>query len=109
VDKALYWKKQYVPVLTLDDVIDSLNPSRIFFLNIDTEGLDIEVLLVADRTLERTVLLCIEVFDEARKIPILQQLAKTHDFIVTRRMGCDLMWVNRRIVPDFVVVSGGRW
>jgi len=31
VDKALFWKNQYVPVLTLDDVIDSLNPDRIFF------------------------------------------------------------------------------
>lgn len=51
---------EWVPVLMLDDVLDSLAPGGIFLLSIDVEGFDHEVVQGATRTLARTRFVIVE-------------------------------------------------
>ena len=45
IDKRLFWKKKSVPVLKLDDVFSFINPTKVLFLSIDTEGLNYNVIM----------------------------------------------------------------
>lgn len=51
---------EWVPVLMLDDVLESLAPGGIFLLSIDVEGFDHEVVQGATKTLARTRFVIIE-------------------------------------------------
>lgn len=91
---SLLWKKQLVPVLKLDDVVKHIDPERIFFLNIDTEGLNLEVVQGAGLALERTLILCLEVDNEDEEEAVMHHLAIKHSFSRIRKMGCNILFLN---------------
>jgi len=94
IDGQSLWKKTYVPVMSLDDVIGSLNPQRIFLLSIDTEGLNFEVIQGADHTLGMTELLCVEVDDDKEEALLTEDLSTKHRFKKIRTMGCNVIFAN---------------
>ena len=94
--------------MTLDDIFISLDPNRIFFLSIDTEGLNINVLKGAEFTLKRTVLLCLEVDDDKEERIAVDMLSKTHNFVKLCRMGCNILLANKRFVKDLDNINFGN-
>ena len=64
-------KYEYIPQITLDQIVDSILPNWIYFLSIDTEGYDYEVLQGASKTLDITYIICIEYNKSEEKDKIL--------------------------------------
>jgi len=99
------WKTEYVPVLTLDDVTKFANPERIFLLNVDTEGLNYEVIQGATKTLAITDLLCIEVDDDEDEALITQHLTTQHEFQRIRKLGCNILFANKSVAGKLKLVA----
>ena len=91
------WKTEYVPVLTMDDVTEFVKPKHIFLLNVDTEGLNYEVIQGAAKTLELTALICIEVDDEANEAIITHHLTTINEFQRIGKLGCNLLFANKTV------------
>ena len=98
------WKTEYVPVLTLDDVTEFAKPERIFLLNVDTEGLNFEVIQGAAKTLELTDLLCIEVDDDANESEITHHLTTVNEFKRIGKLGCNLLFANKTVADKLLKV-----
>jgi FkbM family methyltransferase len=58
--ESMLFREEYIPQITLDEIVDCINPKWIYLLNTDTEGNDLEVLRGASQTLKRTLLVCTE-------------------------------------------------
>lgn len=97
IDGPGLWKKEYIPVLKLDDVTEFAKPERIFLLNVDTEGLNYEVILGASKTLELTDLLCIEVDNEENEALISHHLTTKNEFSLIMKLGCNLLFANNKL------------
>lgn len=91
------WKTQNIPVLRLDDVTSFAKPERVFLLNIDTEGLNYNVIQGADQTLDITYLVCIEFESASDEALITEYLTQKHHFRKIKKMGCNLLFVNEGI------------
>lgn len=59
-------KQEYIPQITLDELTRCIDPKWIFFLSIDAEGADLQILHGAIETLKRTYLLCVECPDDGQ-------------------------------------------
>jgi FkbM family methyltransferase len=94
MDGQSLWKKQHVPVLRLDDVINSVNPGRIFLLSIDTEGLNYQVIQGANDTLTNTELVCVEFDNDQEEALLTKYLSTKHKFRKLRTMGCNVIFAN---------------
>ena len=55
------WYSEYLPIFKVDTILTDFDITEIFFLNIDVEGKDFDVLKGATNTLQKTHILCIEV------------------------------------------------
>jgi len=99
------WKTIYVPVLTLDDVTDFAKPERIFLLNVDTEGLNYQVIQGATKTLELTDLLCIEVDDNENEALITQHLTTKHEFQRIKKLGCNILFANKSVAGKLLTAA----
>lgn len=97
IDEELIWKKEYVPVLKLDDIDNILNLDRIDFLSIDTEGLNFKVLVGGTKTLKKTLLLCVEVDDELDELEVIDLLCKQHHFNLINKIHCNLFFENTHL------------
>lgn len=75
-------RTDYIPQLTLDQIVDCVSGSWIFLLSIDTEGHDLEVLKGAVESLKRTLLVCVEFHGEAEKSALVDFLGD-HGFRVS--------------------------
>lgn len=53
-------RQEYIPQITIDQVVQHINPEWIYFLSIDTEGYDMEVLRGSREALKRTFFVCVE-------------------------------------------------
>lgn len=95
VKDAKVTKVEYLPVLTLDAVLRSFPQTCIYFLSIDTEGFDYQVIKGARETLKRTLLLCIETIDEKSEAELISSLEK--DFELVKRFGCNMIFRNRHL------------
>lgn len=93
IDPSNYWKTLYVPILTLDNVIQGLKTDWIYFLSIDVEGLNFNVLQGATETLKKTTLLCIEIDNDEDKKVITDFLIH-HNFLFIQEIGCNLIFKN---------------
>lgn len=87
------WKEQYVPILTLDSVLSAITWEWIFLLNVDVEGMDLEVLKGGNESMERVFLLCIEVNDvlESEK---LKGFMRLRGFRAVLQCGCNIIFRN---------------
>lgn len=98
----LFWKKEYVPVLKLDDIAELFTSKRISLLSIDTEGLNLEVLKGASQTLEKTILLCIEVDNEDDDASITSYLLD-HQFVMIKHFGCNRIYANTALINIHII------
>ncbi|TLU81969.1 MAG: FkbM family methyltransferase [Chlorobium sp.] len=79
---------KYLPIMTIDELLEPFKDKEIALLSIDTEGFDLNVLLGAINTLKRTKFVCFESnndFDESKKIALL--LAENFEHCAT--LGCN--------------------
>jgi FkbM family methyltransferase len=97
LDENLIWKKEYIPVLTLDEIDKSLCLNHIDFLSIDTEGLNYKVLLGATQTLNKTLLLCIEVDNEKDELEVIDLLCNNNKFSLINKIHCNLFFENKNL------------
>jgi FkbM family methyltransferase len=86
-------RTEHVALLPLDTVMSALNVGWIFFLSIDTEGLDQQVLAGAPETLQRTLFVCVEASSDAMAARIGKQLTSSHDPVM--QLGCNLIFRSR--------------
>lgn len=86
------WKKIYMPILTLDTALANIPIEWIFFLSIDVEGLDFQVIEGASEILKKTYCLLIEFAtdEEAEKLKVY-----LNDFDFKEQISCNLLFINK--------------
>ena len=87
------WKSMYVPILSLDMVIAEISCEWIYFLSIDVEGLDYEVLQGAKDTLNKVLFCCIEANDGLIEKEIDTCLTNI-GFSLKKKIYCNLIYFN---------------
>jgi FkbM family methyltransferase len=92
VDNA--WKTEYVPLLPLDDILQNIQFSRIFLLSIDVEGLSIDVLKSAIKTLEKTIIVIVEYNNEMEHNYVKDFLTQNNFSIIKYCGDCNLIAIN---------------
>ncbi len=75
-EESMLFKEEYIPQITLDEVVDCINPKWIYLLNTDTEGNDLEVLRGASQTLKRTLLVCTEYHGDNERLELEEYMSK---------------------------------
>lgn len=86
-------KSSYLPILPLDAILENISCEWIFFLSIDVEGLDYEVLQGAKKTLKKVFLLIVEQNGEEEKKQILDFALQSGFEYVTEK-SCNLIFRN---------------
>ncbi|HEY4289599.1 MAG TPA: FkbM family methyltransferase [Puia sp.] len=82
----------YLPIMRLDDAIKHLEVDLISLLTIDVEGLNFEVLEGARNTLEKSLLLCVEVDKAGDHVRFSELLGTRFEFV--REIGFNVMFIN---------------
>ncbi len=95
-EENVIWKKIYTPILPLDTALKNISTEWYYFLSIDVEGLDYQVLLGATKTLEKTYCLLIEFGTEEDVVKIKSLLT---NFTLVKEIGCNLLFINKS--PEF--------
>jgi len=93
----------YLPLLPLDTITRELHFKFIHFLSIDVEGLNFEVLEGATETLKKSLIVCLEYDLESEKENFRIQLGG--DFDLLSVFGCNLIYVNRSLEKQIIVVN----
>ena len=75
-EKSMLFREEYIPQITLDEVVDCINPKWIYLLNTDTEGNDLEVLRGASQTLKRTLLVCTEYHGDNERLELEEYMSE---------------------------------
>jgi FkbM family methyltransferase len=86
-------RAEYVPIMPLDTILDSIEFENVSLLSVDTEGLDAEVLSGATETLRHTFMVCVEVNTDQIETAIVNLL--TPSFELVQRFECNMIWRNR--------------
>lgn len=84
----------YLPILPLDTILENISYEWVFFLSIDVEGLDYDVLLGAKDTLKKVFLLIVEQNGENEKKDIMD-LALQNGFEYLTEKSCNLVFKNK--------------
>jgi len=87
------WEIKYVPIFCLDNAIESINLEFIFFLSVDVEGINLEVLQGGIKTLEKVLVACIE-YDNEQELDILQFM-KENGFDFIEKIDCNFIFKNK--------------
>lgn len=87
------YKSLYIPVMTIDMVVENMDLSFISLLTIDVEGLNLEVLQGATLLLKKTLLICIEFDSAEEKEKINAQLGDNFELI--KIFDCNLIYLNK--------------
>lgn len=91
-----FWYKEYLPVLKLDDITENIDLSYnfIFFLSVDVEGLDFNVLVGSEKTLKNTLVVCVEYNDEDSKKNIIDFMIQ-RGFEIYNQISCNIIFKNK--------------
>lgn len=84
---------EYLPILTVDQILAPFQDKKIALLSVDTEGFDLEVLQGAKETLKRAFLVCVEANSEEERSKIEALLAD--DFERCVATGCNVIFRSR--------------
>jgi FkbM family methyltransferase len=87
------WRIEYLPILPLDMILTTVEYRWISLLSIDTEGYDYQVLVGAEKIIEKVLWVCVEIDDSVSENAIVNFLHQ-HGFTVQKRFGCNLLAVN---------------
>lgn len=95
-DKRNFWYIEYIPILTLDDIMQNIDLTYqyISFLSIDVEGLDYNVLMGARNIISKVLVVCIEFNDEENKSKIIKLLTE-NEFELINEISCNLIFKNK--------------
>jgi FkbM family methyltransferase len=63
-------KQEYIPQITVDEIVECINPKWIYLLTTDTEGNDLEVLRGSSQALKRTLLVCTEYHGDQERLQL---------------------------------------
>jgi FkbM family methyltransferase len=85
---------EYLPILTIDQLLAPFKDNRIAFLSVDTEGFDLDVLLGAKETLKRTHLVCVEANDLGERDKIQEMMSENFEHFAT--VGCNEIFRHRK-------------
>jgi FkbM family methyltransferase len=97
-NETKYYKREYVPVMRLDDALGNMEIEQILLLSIDVEGMNYKVLSGAVNLLKKCTLACIEFEDEAEKKAIANLMLE-NDFILVKEIACNLLYCNKAFYP----------
>jgi len=89
----------YVPIMKLDDALSNIPFEFINLLSIDVEGINYEVLLGAQKTIEKSLLICIEYDKAEEKEKYVEVLGSYFELI--KEFGCNLLFVNTVLSQKF--------
>jgi FkbM family methyltransferase len=87
------WGTEYLPVFRLDTIFQTLSPGSIDFMSIDVEGMDLEVLKGAVKTLKFTLLVCIEANSDQDEDSIVQFM-DANDFKLAKKNQWNLFFLR---------------
>lgn len=89
------WHIETLPVLKLDNVLIPYieQVDFISLLNIDVEGMDFEVILGAEKTLPKTLIICIE-FNTKEEEMLITTFLEKFDFKLVNKVACNLFFLN---------------
>jgi FkbM family methyltransferase len=89
------YEEYYCPIVRVDDLLKNIQFGIIFFLSIDVEGLNFEVLTSAKKTLSKVLLLCIEYEDKEQEIITLME---QNGFKFLKNISnCNLVFINESL------------
>jgi FkbM family methyltransferase len=89
------YRTRYLPVIRLDDALQKFTVKFVSLLSIDVEGLNYEVLEGAQKTAERSLLVCLEYDNDDDRRRLLSLLGDQFELI--KEFGCNMLLVNRRL------------
>lgn len=84
---------RYMAVLELDTIMSGLEIPEIYFLSIDVEGFDYDVLLGGKETLRRSFLVCIECNSDQEEQAVSDFLTE-QGFEFLKKIDCNLFFKN---------------
>lgn len=90
---------QYMAVLELDTIISGLEIPEIYFLSIDVEGFDYDVLLGGKETLRRSFLVCIECNSDVEEQSVCDFL-KEQQFEFLKKIDYNLFFKNSKFLLE---------
>jgi FkbM family methyltransferase len=93
----MIWKKLIVPILSLNDLYPGLGVEYIDFINIDTEGFDMDVLKGASQVLPKVRIVCIE-FNDPESKKSIDELMSSYNFKSETILGCNSIFVNQTLL-----------
>lgn len=89
------FQEYYCPIIKIDDLLKNMDFNIIFFLSIDVEGLNFEVLQGSLLSLTRVLLLCIEYEDKEQAI---RGLMEQNGFEFIKNISnCNLIFINKSL------------
>ena len=94
ISTSNFLKAEYIPQVTVDEVVDSIKPDWVYFLSTDTEGNDLEVLRGASQTLQKTFLVCVEYHGDEKNA--IEEYMESHLFSPIFDNGLNLIFRNKQ-------------
>jgi FkbM family methyltransferase len=79
IPASMLLESAYLPQLSIDDIVDSIQPEWIYLLSTDTEGNDLNVLKGASEALKKIFLVCSE-YNDDQEMSELTQYMYEHSF-----------------------------
>ena len=89
-----HWRTEYIPILPVDSILTEIKHDWIFFLSVDVEGLDFEVLQGAKQTLKKVLFICVEANNESEAKKIEYFLAE-QGFVLKHEIQCNMLFLNK--------------
>lgn len=92
-DIKMNYYSELIPILKLDSLVKHLK-EEVFFLSIDTEGFNINVLRGSLELLKKVKVICIEFDNLEEKKEIESFLTKQYNFLFLKETKCNLIYIN---------------
>ena len=94
-------KQEYIPQITLDEVVDCINPKWIYLLSTDTEGNELEVLRGGNQALKRTLLVCAECLSKKEKFALEEYMSENSFYpVFSNRL--NIIFRNTKLFDDLM-------
>jgi FkbM family methyltransferase len=92
------YKSLYLPVMRLDDAVKNLEISFVSFYSIDVEGLNYEVSQGSTETIQKSLLICIEIDKDEEQQKMAGLLGDNFEFL--KKFGCNLLYLNKQLASQ---------
>jgi FkbM family methyltransferase len=100
IPESKFLREEYIPQITLDEVVNCISPKWIYLLSTDTEGNDLEVLHGAKQTLKQTLVVCTEYHGNKEKLA-LQEYMSNNSFCQVFSNHRNIIFRNTKSFDNF--------